>query len=147
MVKCAFDFTGNFETMITPTSIGNDAREDLASFFVLFSSSSASSFRVAENGIGRRLLPPTRSGGCNPKHSPKRDFRGVFGEKCEKGTCASRIVGRVGLCRARFEERRISIARFFLRSKKCSLFLFRQKKFVIPLFFVLKISSFRRPTL
>ena len=121
MVKCAFDFTGNFETMITPTSIGNDAREDLA-FFVLFSSSSASSsFRVAEDGIGRRLLPPTRSGGCNPKHSPKRDFRGVFGEKCEKGMCASRIVGRVGLCRARFEERRISIARFFLRSK---IFLF-----------------------
>jgi len=64
MVKCAFDFTGNFETMITPTSIGNDAREK-REFFVLFSSSSSAFFRVAaeDDGIGRRLLLPTRSGG------------------------------------------------------------------------------------
>jgi hypothetical protein len=65
MVKCAFDFTGNFETMITPTSIGNDAREDLASCFFLvfrvFFQSRRERYRsaTASSHEERRLQPKT----------------------------------------------------------------------------------------
>jgi hypothetical protein len=111
MVKCAFDFTGNFETMITPTSIGNCARENIGLCRCCFCSFSAEV--VVEKVCFLRALP-TRSGGSESDKSARGlDFRGVSGENCEVCASESRIVFRACVCRARLRYSRAFIFYFF----------------------------------
>ena len=112
MVKSAFDFTGNFATIDTPMSIGNDARENFRCIFASSSSSSSSFF-------AKRVSRPSRS---LPTFEPARarDFRGVIGENGATSGCESRIVVRA-VCTRRFF---VTIFFFFFASYPswCSLY-------------------------
>jgi len=111
MIKCAFDFTGNFETMITPTSIGNCARENIGLCRCCCCSFSAEV--VVEKVCFLRALPTRSDGSESDKSARGLDFRGVSGENCEVCASESRIVVRACACRARLRYSRAFIFYYF----------------------------------